>query len=79
MQIVRSIALSLLRGYKFAISPCLPTSFRYVPTCSDYAMEAIERFGILRGSMMAVHRILRCHPFGASGYDPVVREGDPAN
>jgi len=75
MQIARNIALWLLRGYKVAISPWLPTSCRYVPTCSEYAMEAIERFGVLPGCMMALRRILRCHPFAKSGYDPVVREG----
>jgi putative membrane protein insertion efficiency factor len=77
MQIARKSALLLLRGYKFVISPWLPASCRYVPTCSEYAMEAVERFGVLRGSVMAAGRILRCHPFGKSGYDPVVRGGEP--
>ena len=61
----------LLRGYKWAISPLLPPSCRYVPTCSEYAMEAVERYGALRGSWMALARILRCHPFVRGGYDPV--------
>jgi uncharacterized protein len=74
MQMARNIALLLLRGYKLAISPWLPASCRYVPTCSEYAMEAIDRFGLLRGSMMAVRRISRCHPFAKGGYDPVVRD-----
>lgn len=74
MQIARNVALSLLRGYKLVISPWLPASCRYVPTCSEYAMEAIDRFGVLRGSVMALSRILRCHPFARSGYDPVVRD-----
>lgn len=73
MQITRNIALLLLRGYKLVISPWLPASCRYVPTCSEYTMEAIDRYGVLRGSGMALRRILRCHPFGQSGYDPVVR------
>ena len=72
MQITRNIALLLLRGYKLVISPWLPASCRYVPTCSEYAMEAIDRYGILRGSGMALRRILRCHPFVQGGYDPVV-------
>jgi uncharacterized protein len=75
MQIARNFALLLLRGYKFVVSPWLPASCRYVPTCSEYAMEALERFGVLRGSLMAARRILRCHPFARSGYDPVARDG----
>lgn len=62
----------LLRAYKWAISPLFPPACRYVPTCSEYAMEAVERHGALRGGWMAFVRILRCHPFGRSGYDPVV-------
>ena len=77
MQIARNIALLLLRGYKLVISPWLPASCRYVPTCSEYAMEAIDRYGVLRGSDMALRRILRCHPFVQGGYDPVVRKSVP--
>lgn len=75
MRIARNIALLSLRGYKLVISPWLPASCRYVPTCSEYAMEAVERYGVVRGSVMALGRILRCHPFARSGYDPVVRDG----
>ncbi len=67
------VALLLLRGYKLAISPWLPGACRYVPTCSEYAMEAVERYGALRGGGMAFARIMRCHPLGGSGYDPVVK------
>jgi len=67
------IVLGLLRGYKWAISPMFPGACRYVPTCSEYAMEAVERYGALRGGWMGVARILRCHPLAGSGYDPVVR------
>jgi putative membrane protein insertion efficiency factor len=67
----RFVMLQLLRGYKWAISPMFPPACRYVPTCSDYAMEAVERFGALRGAWMAFARLLRCHPLGRSGYDPV--------
>ena len=63
--------LLLLRGYKRIVSPLLPTACRYVPTCSDYCVEAVERYGIVRGGLMAIGRILRCHPFAKSGYDPV--------
>lgn len=66
------VVLQLLRGYKWAISPMFPPACRYVPTCSEYAMEAVERYGALRGGWMAVARLLRCHPFVRGGYDPVV-------
>ncbi len=56
-------ALWLLRLYKRWISPALPPSCRYVPTCSEYAMEAVERYGVVRGGAMAAWRVLRCHPF----------------
>ena len=65
--------LGLLRAYKWAISPLLPPACRYVPTCSEYAMEAVERYGVLRGGVMAFARFLRCHPFARGGYDPVLK------
>lgn len=67
-------ALKLLAVYQWAISPMLPPACRYVPTCSEYAMEAVERFGVLRGGLMALFRLLRCHPLAHGGYDPVVRQ-----
>lgn len=78
-QIAKDIAVQILRGYKWAISPMFPPACRYVPTCSEYAMEAIDRFGVLRGSMMALWRLLRCHPFVKGGYDPVQRASTIAN
>ncbi|MGB3511629.1 MAG: membrane protein insertion efficiency factor YidD [Microcoleaceae cyanobacterium] len=68
---MKVLLIGLIKGYKILISPMLPPSCRFQPTCSEYAMEAIERFGIFRGSGMAVMRILRCHPFHPGGYDPV--------
>jgi putative membrane protein insertion efficiency factor len=68
---MRAILISLLKFYKAVISPWLPPSCRFVPTCSEYAREAIERHGALRGSGMAVWRLLRCQPFSAGGHDPV--------
>ena len=65
--------LQLLRFYKFAISPILLPACRYVPTCSEYAIEAVERYGVLRGGGMALARLFRCHPFVRGGYDPVVK------
>ncbi|HEY7785348.1 MAG TPA: membrane protein insertion efficiency factor YidD [Pyrinomonadaceae bacterium] len=68
---MKTVLISVLRFYKLAISPLLPPSCRFVPTCSEYAMEALNRYGVLRGSSLAVRRILRCHPFSQGGYDPV--------
>jgi putative membrane protein insertion efficiency factor len=64
-------AILTLRGYRRFVSPLFPPSCRYVPTCSAYAEGAVERFGVVRGGVMAVRRLLRCHPFRAGGYDPV--------
>jgi len=72
---MKSVALRMLRGYKRWISPAFPPSCRYVPTCSEYAMEAVERYGTLRGGVLAAWRVLRCHPFAKGGLDPVVESG----
>jgi putative membrane protein insertion efficiency factor len=63
--------LGAIRFYRRQISPSLPPSCRFTPTCSAYALEAIERYGALKGGWMAVKRILRCNPFHPGGYDPV--------
>jgi hypothetical protein len=76
-RIVKSFLLMLLRGYKWALSPMLPPACRYVPTCSEYAIEAVERYGAVRGTAMAVWRLLRCHPFVSGGYDPVALDCAP--
>jgi putative membrane protein insertion efficiency factor len=68
---VKRVFLILLEGYKRVISPLLPPACRYVPTCSEYAAEAIERYGVLKGGGMALWRLLRCHPLVAGGFDPV--------
>jgi uncharacterized protein len=70
--IAKIAVLQLLRAYKWAISPLFPPACRYVPTCSEYAMEAIDRHGVLRGGMKSAARVLRCHPLARGGYDPVV-------
>lgn len=68
---MKSVLLFLLKSYKTVFSPLLPPSCRFVPTCSEYAHEAVSRYGALRGVWMGVRRILRCHPFHPGGYDPV--------
>lgn len=68
---MKIILISFLRFYKLALSPLLPPACRFVPSCSVYAMEAIERYGALRGSSLALRRLLRCHPFNPGGYDPL--------
>ncbi|UCG74601.1 MAG: membrane protein insertion efficiency factor YidD [Gemmatimonadota bacterium] len=68
---MRSVILVSIRAYQVAISPLLPGACRYSPTCSQYALEAVSRHGAARGSWLALRRLLRCHPFGGVGYDPV--------
>lgn len=65
------LLLGALRVYKSWVSPALPPACRYTPTCSEYAMEAVERHGALRGGALALRRLLSCHPFARGGYDPV--------
>ena len=69
--------IGLLRLYRVAISPWLGVNCRFQPTCSEYAIEALRRHGVLRGSALAAKRIARCHPWGGSGYDPVPEEDEP--
>lgn len=68
---MRRVVLALLRGYKRCVSPFLPPACRFMPTCSEYAMQAVARFGVLRGGYLALRRLLRCQPFCRGGYDPV--------
>lgn len=66
------IVLMLLRAYKWLVSPLLGPACRYVPSCSEYAMEAVARYGVLKGGLKAAWRLARCHPFAKGGFDPVV-------
>lgn len=65
------MALALLRLYKLAFSPMFAGSCRFLPSCSEYAAEAVRRHGVLRGTLLAAGRLSRCHPFAAAGVDPV--------
>jgi putative membrane protein insertion efficiency factor len=69
--IPRKIAMALITFYRYAISPALPASCRYIPTCSEYALTAFERYGFIKGFYLSVKRIGRCHPWHEGGYDPV--------
>lgn len=73
--LIRRIAIAplvgLVRFYQVCISPLKPASCRFTPTCSQYALEALRKYGPFKGSWLALRRILRCHPWGGSGYDPV--------
>lgn len=66
-----TVALTAIRIYQRIISPLLPPSCRFYPSCSQYAFDAVEKYGAAKGSWMAIKRLLRCHPFNAGGYDPV--------
>ena len=68
---VKKSMLFMIEFYRSYISPLKPPSCRYVPTCSEYAMIAIEKYGPVKGGYLAIKRILRCHPFHKGGYDPV--------
>lgn len=68
---MKQVFLLLIKFYRVFLSPLKPPSCRYIPTCSEYALIAIEKYGALKGGWMAVKRVLRCHPFHKGGYDPV--------
>lgn len=68
---VSFIFIKIIRFYQLAISPILPDSCRYTPTCSQYSIEALQKYGPLKGSFLAIRRILRCHPWGGHGHDPL--------
>ena len=68
---MRIAVIGMLRFYKRCISPLLPSACRFHPTCSEYMLEAVDRYGVLRGLGMGVKRLLRCHPFREGGFDPV--------
>ncbi len=71
MFFVERVGVALIRGYRRFISPMLPPSCRFTPSCSLYTLQAVERYGLLRGGFMGARRVLRCHPFSEGGFDPV--------
>jgi putative membrane protein insertion efficiency factor len=71
---MKQVATFSLKLYKGLVSPFLPASCRYVPSCSEYAAEAVARYGLLRGSVLGLWRVLRCNPLARGGYDPVSRK-----
>jgi hypothetical protein len=68
---MRSLLVGAIRGYQYALSPLIGPACRFYPSCSQYALEALSRFGVLRGGWLSVRRLARCHPFHPGGYDPV--------
>ena len=68
---MKRLFLGLIRFYQRYVSPAFPGKCRFLPTCSEYAVEAIQKYGVLKGGFLALRRILRCHPFHKGGYDPV--------
>jgi hypothetical protein len=67
----RILGIKTVRAYKLVVSPWLPTACRFVPTCSEYAHDAIEQYGLIRGTVRALARLLRCHPLHRGGFDPL--------
>lgn len=76
---MKKLLIALLKSYKRHISPYLGAACKYVPTCSEYAMEAIETHGVIQGLWLTVKRLLRCNPFAKGGYDPVPPVGRTKN
>lgn len=68
---MKKLLVLSIRGYQKFISPFLPQSCRFYPSCSQYAVLALEKYGVMKGSFLAVKRILKCHPFHPGGYDPI--------
>jgi hypothetical protein len=71
MAVGRYLLIRAIRAYKLVVSPWLPPACRFIPTCSEYAVEAIERYGLIRGAARVMARLFRCHPFHRGGFDPL--------
>ncbi|MDH4230834.1 MAG: membrane protein insertion efficiency factor YidD [Nitrospirota bacterium] len=68
---MKKLLIAIIKVYKYSVSPLLPNSCRFIPTCSEYSMEAISRYGALKGTFLSLRRLGRCHPFHPGGFDPV--------
>jgi putative membrane protein insertion efficiency factor len=69
--VFRTLVITAIKGYRRFVSPMLPRSCRFTPSCSLYTLQAVEKHGLLRGSLMGARRVLSCHPFSEGGFDPV--------
>ena len=76
MKTFKSILIKIVQSYKYLISPLFGNSCRYLPSCSDYAIEALKTFGIFKSLFLSFKRILSCHPWGNGGFDPVKKRGE---
>ena len=74
MKILSKIIIKIIKFYQYLISPLLGNNCRYLPTCSQYFIESLKEYGLIKGIFMSVKRILRCHPWGKGGFDPVKKE-----
>ncbi|GIV61321.1 MAG: hypothetical protein KatS3mg044_0187 [Rhodothermaceae bacterium] len=77
LRLPRLLLIGLVRLYQLILSPHLPSSCRYTPSCSAYALEALSKYGAVKGLILTVHRLARCHPWGGHGYDPPRWFGEP--
>ena len=74
MNIFTLILIKIIKSYKYLISPLLGHSCRYLPTCSEYSIEALKKFGLIKGTIVSIKRILSCHPWGKGGFDPIEKQ-----
>ena len=78
IRLSRYALIGVVRAYQYVLAPHLPKTCRYTPSCSVYAVEALEKYGAVKGGILALHRLLRCNPWGGHGYDPPRWFGEPA-
>ena len=76
MRILKVTLLKIIKAYQKVLSPGLPNTCRFYPSCSEYSKQAIEEFGAIKGAYLAVKRVLRCHPLNTGGYDPIPEKDD---
>ena len=74
MSIFTNLLIKLIKIYKYLISPFIGPSCRYLPTCSEYSIEALKKFGLIKGTIVSIKRILSCHPWGKGGFDPIEKQ-----